>query len=96
MHKRNGLHRIALVQQLRLLVTLAVQALEIAHDLGNQIHHRKGVGIFLDDLGQGRHLGLVYHAHQHIGLAAGVHTLGGDQGAAVVQLSMISLEISSG
>lgn len=45
----------------------------------------EGMGVFVDDLTDQRHLGLIDHAQKHAGIPAGVHTLGGDEGRGVVK-----------
>lgn len=69
------------------MAAVGVQGLEVAHDLTDGVHNGEGVGILADNPGNGGDLGLVHHADQHIGLPAGVHALGRDQGCGVLDLA---------
>ena len=77
---------LAAVKKIFVFFSLGVELLEVAHDLADAAHDGEAPGVLPDQLGEGGDLALVDDADQKVLLLTGIHALGRDQGAGVVEL----------
>lgn len=76
---------VALVEEFTFFVSVVVQVLEVAQDTAGGGEDGEGAGVLLHDGAECSDLRVVDHTQQNVGFPAGVHTLGRNEGSAVVE-----------